>query len=294
MQRSVLARQNGLDSARYEDLRDIEGGNLSPREKAALRFGEAFTNDPAGMSAGLYEDLHHHFSPPEVVEIAVLCAWQANVNRVVHTSWGRHNPSVQLPYRPWETGFPAGAGSDRSPSAPSAGDGWDPDIPREPDVRRISEEWKARGTPPPDFLDYLAVAPHVLTGWSEFHRLTFGEGVLPRRLKALVLFALAQVIGHEAWVAGLVPGKGKGGAGITPGDLELLKAGHFDAFSAREAAALRYTERLETAYRVIEDDFIAEVARPFTHGEFLELGLFVGMHMGGLRLAKFLARVTPR
>jgi alkylhydroperoxidase family enzyme len=58
----------------YLDIDDIENGDYTDAEKAALRYVETFCWGAANVSDELVAELRHHFSEPEIVELSVLTA----------------------------------------------------------------------------------------------------------------------------------------------------------------------------------------------------------------------------
>lgn len=66
------ARSAGLTEDQVEMIDDgFAASTLSPRQKVALRFTDAFLNDPGSIGPDLRADLAAEFSEPEMVEIAL-------------------------------------------------------------------------------------------------------------------------------------------------------------------------------------------------------------------------------
>ena len=67
------AKQAGLTEdavAQIED--DYEASGLDESAKVVLRFTDAFLTDPAGIPESLQDQLRAHFSPAQVVELALI------------------------------------------------------------------------------------------------------------------------------------------------------------------------------------------------------------------------------
>lgn len=281
----------------YRKLEELERGSLAPREAAAIDYVTQFTIDPAGMHGDLFTALLSHFSRAQAVEIAVFAAWQANGLRAID-SWGAevllNSLDVPLAYADGPSLFVPGA-----PDPAHHDDGNFPVVDEvvplpnptnaadDETVEAIRQEWTDWGCPPERWLRFLSAAPHVLWGWSNFHRLTFQQGALPRRTQALVIALLSVMIDYEEWAAGLLD-ESKGW-GVSAADREALRSGRFDRFDPTSAAALTYAHRLEADYSTIDDAFFESVAVALGPGELVELGNLAGMHMGSIRLARFLS-----
>jgi hypothetical protein len=53
-----------------------EEAPIDDRRKAALRYADAHMTDPRSIDAALRDELHRHFTPPELVELALdVVAW---------------------------------------------------------------------------------------------------------------------------------------------------------------------------------------------------------------------------
>ncbi|HVH17167.1 MAG TPA: carboxymuconolactone decarboxylase family protein [Myxococcota bacterium] len=66
------AREAGLTEGLVDEIRDgyAQSDALTQRQKAALRFTDAFLRDPAGHHEKLRAELLLHFTPAEIVELA--------------------------------------------------------------------------------------------------------------------------------------------------------------------------------------------------------------------------------
>ena len=258
-----------------------------------MDFATSFTVDPLGTDRALWRDLLAHFGPSAAVEIAVFTAWQANGLRAIH-SWDAERlfeaSDVPLAYSDGPSLFVPGTGP---PARGTMRHLRPEDVVRYPDPNAalapqdlvaLRDAWHAQGSPPGTWLDFLAPAPHVLWGWAEFHRLALLEGLLPVRAKALASALLAVRLGYEAWVAR--PGRGSAPEPVTERDLDWLRSGDLDRFDTRTAAALRYVDCLETDYLSIDSEFMRQLGRSLSPGHIVELGMFAGLQMGSIRLAR--------
>lgn len=81
---------DALNDGVSEDLvcsleRPQEAENLTPAEKAAIRFGEAMATDHLRIDEGMYAGLREHFSEPEIVELGMTCAFFVGFGRLAAT-----------------------------------------------------------------------------------------------------------------------------------------------------------------------------------------------------------------
>ena len=67
--RSVKAIGAGADEAMYQKLDSYESSDFSVRQKVALRLVDALIIQPAEMTAGLVDQVHHELTPSEAVQI---------------------------------------------------------------------------------------------------------------------------------------------------------------------------------------------------------------------------------
>jgi AhpD family alkylhydroperoxidase len=65
--------------------RPQEAENLTPAEKAAIRFGEAFATDHLRIDEAMYASLREHFSESEIVELGMTCAFFVGFGRLAAT-----------------------------------------------------------------------------------------------------------------------------------------------------------------------------------------------------------------
>jgi alkylhydroperoxidase family enzyme len=58
----------------YLDIDDVERGDYTDAERAALRYVEAFCINAQMISDEMVADLRRHFEPPEIIELSILAA----------------------------------------------------------------------------------------------------------------------------------------------------------------------------------------------------------------------------
>ncbi|WP_298191155.1 carboxymuconolactone decarboxylase family protein [Novosphingobium sp.] len=81
---------DALEDGVTEDLvcsleRPQEADNLTPAEKAAIKFGEAFATDHLRIDEAMYAELRKHFSESEIVELGMTCAFFVGFGRLAAT-----------------------------------------------------------------------------------------------------------------------------------------------------------------------------------------------------------------
>lgn len=81
---------DALEDGVTEDLvcsleRPQEAENLTPAEKAAIRFGEAMATDHLRIDEKMYAALREHFSESEIVELGMTCAFFVGFGRLAAT-----------------------------------------------------------------------------------------------------------------------------------------------------------------------------------------------------------------
>ncbi len=81
---------DALEDGVTEDLvcsleRPQEAENLTPAEKAAIRFGEAFATDHLRIDEAMYAGLREHFTEAEIVELGMTCAFFVGFGRLAAT-----------------------------------------------------------------------------------------------------------------------------------------------------------------------------------------------------------------
>ncbi len=78
---------DAIDAGLTEDLvcsleRPYDAPDLTPPERAALRFGELFATNHLAIDDDLFADLHEHFDDGEIVELALDVALFVGVGRL--------------------------------------------------------------------------------------------------------------------------------------------------------------------------------------------------------------------
>ena len=81
---------NAVDDGVSEDLvcsleRPQEADDLTPAERAALRFADLFATNHLAIDDTVYDDLRQHFTEGELVEIGLNCAIDVGVGRLAAT-----------------------------------------------------------------------------------------------------------------------------------------------------------------------------------------------------------------
>jgi alkylhydroperoxidase family enzyme len=72
-----VGRGKGINERQLADLAAFEESPaFSELEKRVLRFSTALTRTPAEVPEELFESLRAHFSPQQMVELAVAIAWE--------------------------------------------------------------------------------------------------------------------------------------------------------------------------------------------------------------------------
>ena len=69
--RDAVALQAGVDDNMLALVDDYEHSSLSPKQKAALRFADAYLNGPAAIDDALRAELAAYFTPPELGSLLV-------------------------------------------------------------------------------------------------------------------------------------------------------------------------------------------------------------------------------
>ncbi len=78
---------DAVDDGVDEDLvcsleRPYEADDLTDAEKVAIRFGELFATNHLAIDDALFEQLHEHFTEPEIVELALTVSLFVGVGRL--------------------------------------------------------------------------------------------------------------------------------------------------------------------------------------------------------------------
>ncbi len=86
----------GVPAAKIAAIGGSDGGALSPRERAAVRFAQAMTIDAGGIPPAINADFIEHFTPQERVEVAIVATAMGMLNKI--------NDALRVPL---ESGFEA-------------------------------------------------------------------------------------------------------------------------------------------------------------------------------------------
>ncbi|CAN3130799.1 carboxymuconolactone decarboxylase family protein [Mycobacterium sp. smrl_JER01] len=90
-QRSHLGAQAGLTEREFDDVIEFrESTVLGDREKAALCWAEAIVWDPNLADDELWDELHRHFTEPELVELGYFIALTMGQQKFLKTLDLRH------------------------------------------------------------------------------------------------------------------------------------------------------------------------------------------------------------
>ena len=163
----------------------------------------------------------------------------------------------------------------------------DPQAITDPEIRHHLELAARRGTPRPESQAVRANVPAVLHAFSAAWEETFYQGVADHAIKELCRLYVAASIGCEYCGAQRSPQAAA--AGLAEADLpEILKYKDSDRFTAREKAALTYTDAIAWDASIADDELWEELHRHFTPEELVEIGFFIGLTLGQQRWIKTL------
>lgn len=85
-QRSELGRLAGVTEAKIDEIVDFERSErYTDRERAALRYAQAIVWDANLADDELWNDLHHHFTEPELVELGFFIGLTSGQQRWIKT-----------------------------------------------------------------------------------------------------------------------------------------------------------------------------------------------------------------
>ena len=97
MTRYALARRVTTE-AELRRVDRFEAEDFTGAEKAVLRFTNAFYEDHRTIPDAVWEDLRHHYSEPEVIELAWTIASYIMLGKLIH--------AFRIPYGDEEVGQP--------------------------------------------------------------------------------------------------------------------------------------------------------------------------------------------
>jgi alkylhydroperoxidase family enzyme len=84
--RYASAVEDGLDEGAVCSLeKPYEAPDLSDADKAAIEYGERMATNHLSIDAALYEELHTHFTEPQIVELGLWVAWCVGLGRLAAT-----------------------------------------------------------------------------------------------------------------------------------------------------------------------------------------------------------------
>ena len=90
-QRSHLGAEAGLTEREFDEVIEFRDSTvLGDREKAALKWAEAIAWDPYLADDAVWEELHTHFSEPELVELGYFIALTMGQQKFLKTLDLRH------------------------------------------------------------------------------------------------------------------------------------------------------------------------------------------------------------
>lgn len=90
-QRSHLGAEAGLTEREFDEVIEFRDSTvLGDREKAALKWAEAIAWDPNLADDAVWEELHTHFSEPELVELGYFIALTMGQQKFLKTLDLRH------------------------------------------------------------------------------------------------------------------------------------------------------------------------------------------------------------
>jgi 4-carboxymuconolactone decarboxylase len=74
---SAVGRREGLTERQVMELADFEHSDaFNDLERAVLRFATHLTLTPADVPDDVFDDLRHHFTPQQLVELTSAIAWE--------------------------------------------------------------------------------------------------------------------------------------------------------------------------------------------------------------------------
>src|SRR5579862_2078037 len=77
----AASKRVGLSREDWQHLKDVQHGNFSEKEEAALDFAEKLTRDPHSIADGDIQSLKLHFSEAEIVDLDLLIGLANLTNR---------------------------------------------------------------------------------------------------------------------------------------------------------------------------------------------------------------------
>ena len=144
------------------------------------------------------------------------------------------------------------------------------------------------------FYGQLGHAPGLIDKWFAFYQPVVNGGAVELRTKELCRLRIAARNGCMLCLGG----RFRDAAGlevVDDDDVDAVLGGRFDdaRFSARERAALEFTERFRVDHSSIDRAFAAKTLEHFTEGEFVELSICLAQFTGMGQVFSMLGLPSP-
>lgn len=157
----------------------------------------------------------------------------------------------------------------------------DPDTLEDDAMRAELERCRTRGTPRPESQAIRAHVPATFWSFANTWQTVFHEGVCDHTIKELCRVYVSHSVkcefcGNQRSIQSARKGL------VEPDYFELLNFEKADRYSARQKAALRYTEAIVWDLEC-DDALWAALYEHFSEAEIVELGYFVAITMGQQR-----------
>jgi len=143
----------------------------------------------------------------------------------------------------------------------------------EPSGNEFLAGLESKAKRPNHFFRTMANRPEVLKTFVPFYGAVMGPGAVERRIKELV-YLTCSFANRCAYCSAAHTASGKR-AGITEEELQALRTGRHDSFSAPESAAIRYA--LELTQTANAPDSRAALAEHFNDEQIVEITLVAAM-----------------
>jgi alkylhydroperoxidase family enzyme len=144
------------------------------------------------------------------------------------------------------------------------------------------------------FYGQLGHAPGLIEKWLAFYQPIVTGGAVELRTKELCRLRIAARNGCMFCLGGRFR-DAEGAPVVDDDDVDAVLGGAFDdpRFTARERAALLFTERFRTDHTSIDKTFASTVLEHFTEGEFVELSVCLAQFTGMGTLFSMLGLPSP-
>lgn len=154
----------------------------------------------------------------------------------------------------------------------------------DPEIQAILDRARQNGTPRPESQAIRAHVPAVLKTFSAAWEQTFVDGVVEHELKELCRVYVTKTVD-----CGYCAAQRSVDAGVDEDHYsDLLQFKTSDRYSAREKAALAYTDAVVWNADFADDDLWRELHEQFLPAELVELGFFIALTSGQQRWLKTL------